>query len=113
MPGLQRRVSATLPDRASSQSPCTPYPRRGREPVRGSAVPSAPDPPKACDGFPQKMATPASLCRPLLISFEGRFLLLDERMVGAMKIVGCHANRLRLCFGFDGLIDSHVPFLVQ
>ena len=37
-------------------------------------------------------------------------MLGDERAIGALKIVGLHADRLCLRLGLDGLVEAHRPF---
>lgn len=50
---------------------------------------------------------------PISIAFEQGLLFCDERMIGAREVLRLHADRLSLCFGFEGLIQAHVPLLVQ
>src|ERR1051326_480555 len=47
------------------------------------------------------------------VSLERRLSLGDKCLISALEIVRCHANRLRLCFCLNGLVQSHVPFLVE
>src|SRR5664279_2201777 len=47
------------------------------------------------------------------VSLEHRLLLGDEGLIGALVVLGLHADRLRLRLGFDRLVDAHVPFLMQ
>src|SRR3954469_12700027 len=47
------------------------------------------------------------------VPLKNWLLLGDERAIRAAEILGLHADRLRFGFGFDRLVDAHVPFLVQ
>ena len=40
-----------------------------------------------------------------LIPFENRRFFRHKGVIGAMKVLRLHANRLGLCFRFDSLID--------
>src|ERR1700748_2294839 len=44
---------------------------------------------------------------------EHRRLLGDEGAVGALEVARLHADRLGLRFRFDGLIETHRPFLIE
>src|ERR1700747_1220412 len=46
-----------------------------------------------------------------LIPLKYRFLFGDKGAIGALEILGLHADRLRLRFGLDELIETHRPFL--
>src|SRR5688572_17074598 len=71
--------------------------------------------------LPSPLAAPAKIfVTPLItmsslrsIALEYRLLLVRECVIRAMKILRLHAYRLAFGFGFDGLIQAHVPFLVQ
>src|SRR5262249_1840131 len=41
------------------------------------------------------------------------FFLAHERLVGALVVLGLHADRLRLRLGLDRIVDAHAPFLVD
>ena len=47
------------------------------------------------------------------VSREGRLALRREGLEGAPEIAGRHADRLRLRFRLDHLVDPHRPFLVE
>src|SRR5688572_2340141 len=47
------------------------------------------------------------------IALEARFFLLHERFVRPLEVAGLHADRLRLAFGLERLLDRLAPFLVQ
>src|SRR5512134_872055 len=60
-----------------------------------------------------KMCVKASIFIARLVALELRLLLGDERVVGALEVLGLHADRLRLGLGLERLLDRLVPFLVQ
>src|SRR5438132_10486059 len=47
------------------------------------------------------------------ISLDFRLRLLDEGAVGAAEIFRLHAERLRLSFRLERIVDAHRPFAVQ
>src|SRR3989304_3671597 len=47
------------------------------------------------------------------IAFENGLLLGHECLISALVILRLHADRLRLGFGFDRVVDAHAPFLVN
>src|SRR5208282_6121401 len=47
------------------------------------------------------------------VSPERGPLLVHEAQIGALVVLGLHADGLRLRLGLDGVIDAHVPFLVD
>ena len=49
----------------------------------------------------------------LSIALENGLLLIDKGIVCPPKILSLHTDRLRLRFTLNGLIDRHVPLLVQ
>ena len=42
-----------------------------------------------------------------------RFLLGHKRVVGALEVLGLHADGLRLRLGLDRLVERHRPFLIE
>ena len=44
---------------------------------------------------------------PCSVTLKRRFRLIDESLIGSLKILGLHANGLRLCLRFNGLVDAH------
>src|SRR3954470_15257042 len=50
---------------------------------------------------------------PSSIPLEHRLFLGHERLVGALEVARLHADRLRLRFRLDRLVEAHRPFLVE
>lgn len=48
-----------------------------------------------------------------LVALEHGLLLVRKRGIGAVVILGHHANGLGLGLGFNGLLYRHGPLLVQ
>src|SRR5581483_3401200 len=48
-----------------------------------------------------------------LVALELGLLLRDKRLVRTPKILRRHTQSLRLSFGLDGLVNAHVPLLLQ
>src|SRR6266851_1478956 len=55
----------------------------------------------------------ATLCISSSIAVKGRLCLCNECLIRAFKILALHTDGLRLRLGFDGLVEAHVPFLVD
>src|SRR5215467_14620035 len=63
---------------------------------------------------PSGLRTPRqSRYRRRLVALERRFLLGYKGAVGALEILALHADRLRLRFGLDGLVEAHRPFMSE
>ena len=62
--------------------------------------------------FVKKRPVKISLLGQGSVSLEDGFLLCDEGVVGALEILGLHADGLSLGFRRDGVLDAHVPFHV-
>src|SRR5262245_41231996 len=69
--------------------------------------------PRSFFSVPAQPATTKKSLLPaiLLVPFEHRLLFCNKSLVGATKILGRHANSLRLRFRFNGFVQPHVPFL--
>src|SRR5947209_8786430 len=50
---------------------------------------------------------------PPSVALEYGLGLLEEGLVSALVILGLHADRLRLRFGLDGVVDAHAPFVMD
>src|ERR1700679_108878 len=75
--------------------------------------PIVPIPQPAPGGAVRGTANPSDRGEPSSISLELGLLLLNKGMIRAVKIIGRHADGLRLCFSLDSLVDAHIPFLLQ
>src|SRR5882724_614280 len=67
--------------------------------------------PAVCGGAPERASQDG--CCWSSISLEYRLLFGHEGLICTIKVVRRHANGLGLRFGFNGFIQSHVPFLMQ
>ena len=66
----------------------------------------------AFDDVLQKKANPGN-SGPPSVSFKRRFFLGYKGFKGTGEIFGLHADRLGLGLGLDGLVQTHVPFLIE